>query len=258
MATAPIAGERFDIGRVAALTFGVIGRHPVLFIGVALIFSGLPALAVSVLNLTAAIDAIAGIGLGTMVVSLLTFFLLGGLMQTSLVVATLQDLSGQRVDLAACLRRALVMLLPVIGVSILVGLGVAFGTVLLVVPGVMLYIMWFVAVPALVEERRGIFAALGRSRELTRGSRWPIFGLVVAFVVFTLVAGLGTALLTGLSVAAGADQLAENEFGVAVVINAFVSMLTSLVSSTGVAATYVELRTVKEGANVDALAAVFA
>ena len=41
-------------------------------------------------------------------------------------------------------------------------------------------------------------------------------------------------------------------------IEAATSMLTALISSAGVAATYVELRTAKEGADVDGLAEIFA
>lgn len=250
MATVPMTGERFDIGRVAALTFGVIGRNPLLFIGVALLFSGLPAFVLALPDVEAARSGF-GEGIGfivPVVIFVFSYFVLGSLMQTSLVVATLQDLSGQRVDFAACLKRALVMFLPLVGLSILISLGVGAATILLVVPGIIVYVMWFVAVPALVEERRGVFAALGRSRALTKGARWPIFGLVVAYLILSLVVGLASGLTSVFSLTPTA----------AAVVSAVVTMLTSLIASAGVAATYVELRTVKEGANVDALAAVFA
>lgn len=243
-------GERFDIGRVAALTFGVIGRNPILFIGVALLFSGLPAFALTYSEFQSAFvpaGFLAGWFVPFIVVTLITV-ILGALMQTSLVVATLQDLSGQRVDIAACLKRALVMFFPLIGLSILMALGTAAAAMLLIIPGLILYVMWFVAVPALVEERRGVIAALGRSRQLTQGARWPIFGLVVAFLLLSALLSLAPALL---------GFLALGSLGGSVV-QALLSVLTSLISSTGIAATYVELRTVKEGTNVDALAAIFA
>ena len=240
-------GERFDLGRVAARTFGVIGRHPALFLGVALLFSGLPAFGLA-LREDARLSA-GGVGpIVSLLVGGFVYFVFASLMQTSLVVATLQDLSGRRVDFAACVSRALRLFLPLVGLSIVMGVALMFGFLLLIVPGVILYLMWFVAAPVLVEERRGVFAALARSRVLTAGARWPIFGLVVAFLILTALATAAQALLERL-VPAGIASAA---------IGAAASMLTSLIASTGVAATYVELRTVKEGADVDALAAVFA
>lgn len=244
-----MSGERFDVGRVAALTFGVIGRNPLLFFGVALLFSGLPTFALTSPDILGAFEANAG-GIGVIVpllIAAFSYFILGSLMQTSLVVATLQDLSGQRVDFGACLKRALVMFLPLVGLAIVMGLGIGAASLLILVPGIILYVMWFVAVPALVEERRGILAALGRSRQLTAGARWPIFGLVIAYIILSLlISGAGT-LLSTLSLGTIAGQ----------VVQALLSMVSALIASTGVAATYVELRIVKEGTSVDALAEIF-
>lgn len=246
---AKTSGARFDIGRVASLTFGVIARNPILFVGIALLFSGLPAFAMTYSQFELALASgpeMTG-WIAPFIIATLLTLILGALMQTSLVVATLQDLSGQRVDVAACLKRALVMFFPLLGLTILMWLGIGLGMILLVVPGIILYVMWFIAVPALVEERRGVIAALGRSRRLTAGARWPIFGMVVAFLVLS----------TTLSVLPSVAQLTPSSLAYAI-LQAVLSMLASLIASTGVAATYVELRTVKEGANVDALAAIFA
>lgn len=251
MATTPMSGERFDVGRVAALTFGVIGRHPLLFVGVALLFSGLPALALASPYIIGAINPTERSGfaaLWALVPPFFTYFILNSLMQALLVVATLQDLSGQRVDLAACFKRALILFVPLVALSLLLALAIGFGLILLIVPGVIAYVTWFVAVPALVEERRGVFAAFGRSARLTKGARGRIFGLVVAFIVVSLLISGASGLITTLSLGSFAGPIIE----------ALTTMLTSLIASTGVAATYVELRTVKEGANVDALAAIFA
>lgn len=239
--------DRFDVGRVAARTFGVIGRNPLLFGGVAFLFSGLPTLVAAW-----APRAWAGPGpIGFTVVTvagLLAYVVLTSLMQTALVVATLQDLGGQRVDFGACVRRAVTMFMPLIGLAILTGALTLLGTVLLIVPGVMLYVMWFVAVPALVEERRGVLAALDRSQALTSGARWRIFGLVVAYLVIWLVIAGVSALLHRLAPGGTIQPI----------INAATTMVSSLIASTGVAATYVELRTVKDGTDIDGLAAIFA
>src|SRR3546814_19979116 len=75
----------------------------------------------------------------------------------------------------------------------------------------MLFCMWAVVAPALVEERTGVFGAFGRRRELTKGARWKVFGLelilLVAMWIVTLVFGL-LILRTN-----NAEALAQNAVG---------------------------------------------
>jgi hypothetical protein len=66
------------------------------------------------------------------------------------------------------------VLLPLIAVSILAGLGIGIGFLLLIVPGLILLTIWSVAAPVLVIERPGVLRAFGRSRELVRGYGWPV------------------------------------------------------------------------------------
>lgn len=57
----------------------------------------------------------------------------------------------------------------------------ALGLIALIVPGIIVSVMLWVAVPAVVLERAGARAALRRSRELTRGRLWKLFllGLII-------------------------------------------------------------------------------
>lgn len=116
------------------------------------------------------------------------------------------------------------IVLPLIGLSLVVGLGVAVGFVLLIVPGIYLMTIWAVAAPSLVIERRGVFAAIGRSRELVKRHGWQVLGVIAVVVVL--------ALLTGIAVGALASGLGNG--GVAVVqwaANVIVSPFTALVSA---------------------------
>jgi hypothetical protein len=83
---------------------------------------------------------------------------------------------------------------PLLGVSILFGLGVGFGFVLLIIPGVILMVIWSVVAPVTVLERPGVLAAFGRSRELVRGNGWGVFGVIsvvfLAVVVVSVTAGI--------------------------------------------------------------------
>lgn len=77
----------------------------------------------------------------------------------------------------------------------LVSLVTAAGFLLLVVPGVILSLVLAVAFPVVVVENRGPVAALGRSAELTRGSRVLIlFTSALLWVVVWIMTWLGSGL----------------------------------------------------------------
>ena len=71
------------------------------------------------------------------------------------------------------------VVLPLIGLAIVAGIGIAIGFVLLIVPGLILLTIWAVAAPVTVIEHPGVFAALGRSRDLVRGHGWQVFGTIL-------------------------------------------------------------------------------
>lgn len=74
---------------------------------------------------------------------------------------------------------------PLVAVSILFGLGVGIGFILVIIPGLFLLVIWSVVAPVTVLERPGVFAAFRRSRELVRGNGWNVFGVIV--IVFVIV-----------------------------------------------------------------------
>jgi Membrane domain of glycerophosphoryl diester phosphodiesterase len=76
-----------------------------------------------------------------------------------------------------------------LGVSLLTGIGVGLGIFLLVVPGLILFTRWSLAVPAVMLEGRSPRDAMRRSRELVRGRGWQIFAI---FLTVTVIAGLAS------------------------------------------------------------------
>lgn len=81
---------------------------------------------------------------------------------------------------------------PLIGASLLAALGIAFGLVLFVVPGLWLLTIWALIAPVIVVEKRRALESFGRSRELVRGHGWTVFGIVV---ITGLLSGIATTLL---------------------------------------------------------------
>lgn len=119
------------------------------------------------------------------------------------------------------------VLLPLIAAGILAGIGVAIGLILLIVPGLFLLTIWAVIAPAIVIDRAGVFDAFGASSRLTKGNRWPVFGVIV--VVFLLNFVLG-AIVQGILGGATDDSFAG--FAIAeLIVRVFVAPIAALAAA---------------------------
>lgn len=113
-----------------------------------------------------------------------------------MVVKLVQDVQDGRRDnsIGDLVRSVEPVFWPLVAVSILFGLGVGIGFILLIIPGLFLLVIWSVVAPVTVLERPDVFHAFGRSRELVRGNGWNVFGVIVlvilAVVVVSVAAGL--------------------------------------------------------------------
>lgn len=235
------------IGSVINLALGALGRHFLLFLGLTVLLFAVPLFLVGATIGIVGLNGAAGLSWALLPIWLV-MLVASALLQASLVRATILHLDGQPVSFGAVTAVGFSMLPRLIGLSIIVGLGSALGMLLLIVPGVILYLMWSVAIPVAVQEGLGIGDSLRRSRELTAGVRWRIFGLY-------LVLGIGLIVLMML---AGAVLGAIFGPGAAGVITNLLSLLFAPLSAAVVAALYVELRRTREGVDVDQLAEVFA
>jgi hypothetical protein len=265
MASAPPAQAKVDVGRVLGRGFEALKANFPGFFAVALLLAGLPAFLIQYLTLSGVRTMDPAFMLspafwGGVIGGVCAAVLAGALLQGVLVRSTILYLSGRDADLGASILFGLRLLLPIIGVTICVGVLVALGFILLVVPGVMIYCALIVSIPALLEERRGVFGSISRSRELTRGSRWQVFLLLVIFWIFSAIIsgilGAVTGATIGLSPGAGMPTMPDPILAGAV--NAIASSLSTVIIAVVLAALYVELREVKEGATPNDLAGVFA
>jgi hypothetical protein len=110
--------------------------------------------------------------------------------QAATVVAVSQVHLDQPASVMDSFSKVKNQILPVIGLSLLVGLAAGAACLALIVPGVLLFIMWSLAVPAKVLENRGVLDAMSRSMDLTNGSRGRIFVIWVLFIVLGIVLSL--------------------------------------------------------------------
>jgi hypothetical protein len=240
------AGERFELSRVLSDALAAIASAPAIFIGTVALTTALPVIALT-------LGAVGGT-VGTD--ALFEFVLLGGvamaligqLGQMAIVAATLEAVAGRQPRIAPILRSVLPLVPQGMVLAILWWVAVLGGFMFFVVPGVILMCLWFVPTAALVAERRGVFAALGRSAELTKGARWRIFLLLCIGGVFWVVV---QSMLGVLAAAMGDGVAAATAYALA---TALMGMLPPAVS----ASAFHALRSQKDGMGTQELEQVFA
>jgi hypothetical protein len=183
-----------DIGEVLGDTFAVIRRTFVVLANLAVLFVAIPAAiniaGVALASVSPAFGLLALVGQLATVVGLLLAY-------AAIFRVAMLDLHGQPVATDGLIRTAAGRFWPLLGLVLLFGLGVVAGCVLLIIPGVIAAMVWSVAMPALVLEDRGVFAAFGRSAALTRGKRWSIFLLFFIVWLVSFIAELVLVILFG-------------------------------------------------------------
>ena len=261
--SAEMADRRMSIGRVFSRAFGTIGAHPALMFGISFLFGALPGL---LLNLgmqgnrptqagdftPTSIALSVGVGILAIAFSILA--------QGALVRVTVAHSDGEPVAFGDAANAGLRKILPLFGLVFLMAIAIGFASLLLLVPGMILYVIWSVAAPVLVAENTGVFRALGRSAELTKGARWGIFGLqlILLLVLYAIIAVAG---IVAIFAAGGIQNLAAAQTAGPSIIPTILSAAFNTLSITFAAAIqtalYVELRDCKDGPATAALGDIF-
>jgi hypothetical protein len=197
--------------------------------------------------------------LGLTFFALFLMIVLGTLSQAIVLYGAFQAMRDRPVNLGDCLRVGLSRFFPIIGLAITVGVAVLFASMLLIVPGLILYMMWFVGTPVCVVEQLGPFRSLGRSRQLTKGHRWKIFGLSLLILLPAIIVGVVLvgvmAVLVGTGGILGLPAALSSPLGQ--VINLVWSAAWGAFYAVLIVVTYHDLRVAKEGIDTEQIAAVF-
>lgn len=244
----------FDLGRVIQRTFSAIQQNAAIFFGAAVILVGLPSILAAVGQSTMLSEDY-GPGVLMMMGGAVLNFVGLYLLQGMVVKAAVNGFNGKKTAFGDAFNVGVQNFLPLLGLAIIASLGMMLGFVLLIVPGMILAVTWSVGSPAVVVEKRGVFASLQRSRELTKGYRWSVFGLLVIYVILSWIIGAaigGLSLATGGTFTGGTPNLTVN-----LITEPLVSILSGVVASAGVASLYYELRSAKEGVGSEELASIF-
>jgi hypothetical protein len=117
--------------------------------------------------------------------------IINAILQAALLRGAAQASLGDTVDVQTSYRWGLRRFGSVLLVSLLVGLSVGVGFILLIVPGLFLLVMFSVAVPAMVVEDARGRAAMKRSWGLVKGQFWHTAGVIaVAFLITIVVSAI--------------------------------------------------------------------
>lgn len=182
-----------DLGDILAACFGLYRHHFLLLAGIALAV----VIPLDLLTLGLADGQLTGydgefsFGAGGAAYGITYLLLATPLITAGHVTAVMDIGAGRTPSVGASLRRAGGALLPLIGALLLTMLGILLGTIALVLPGIYLYVRWYVTAQSIVAEQRGPIEGIGRSWALTEDNWWRLFGI-------SIVIGLISAILSAL------------------------------------------------------------
>lgn len=246
---------KVGVGKVIGETFQVLGRNFGSFLLLAVALVGVPGVVLGLLTQ----EFVTG-GQPTANPLYWTFAvgrgLFGLILQAAIIHGVVNDLNGRKAPVMDSLRIALRVFLPLLVIGILTALGVGFGMVLLIVPGVILLLAWSMAVPVYVMEERRLFEVFGRSAALTRDNRWRILGIYLLLAIAFMVINAIIMAVFGLASFFNGGVVSMT-FMMSVVAAPIMAVFNALMSAALVSTLYVELRRVKEGVGAADLAAVF-
>jgi hypothetical protein len=245
----------FGVGNVLGMSFRVWLRNIVPFLLITAIFYAPPWLwAASTLSGEHTAESLKHATLVFTVAGLLTW-LLNVFVSAVLTYGVVMELHGQRASIGACLATGLSRFFPALGTGLLAAICAGLAALALLVPGIIVFCMLYVATTVAVVERPGVTGALSRSRELTRGHKFEIFGMLFLLGLISFAIGFalrGFSLTQPHTVEAAFESL-QRQLYYSIGQQIIMGSLGAVVASVA----YCFLRAEKEGTSAAELAAIF-
>jgi hypothetical protein len=247
-------GGQFDMGRVVKETFAAAQKHFVVLLVGAVVLTLLPQMILLMgTQGISATEPLKMLSSPAYIIGMFATLIGGAMLQAYVIYTVVQGHQGKTATIPEAFMAAVSKIIPLFILAIVTYIGLVLGMVLLIVPGIILGLMWTVSIPALVVENIGPMQALGRSRNLTRGSRGAIFFLILAAALISFALSLGIYGFNFAAMSAAASSPASIQF----VASLIIGVLSSILFYSGSAAIYSELRMIKEGVGNQELATVF-
>ena len=232
------ARETFSVGSAISRSLSIWSKNIVFFVGVSL-------LAYVPLLLLAPSTPTSLTGWALWLVGLVASSILAYIVQGLVTYSVLEQLRGRSPSASESIARGWARAGPLFAQAFITGL-LLFGAALaLVIPAIILAVRWSVLAPVVVAEGAGDPRA--RSAELTAGHRWAIFGLMFLFLIGGMVLGALSGAIFGRSGTILSALLGQT------IPSALALSVTAVVYSV----MYYQLRSEKEGIDIEQLTAVF-
>lgn len=243
-------GEKLDIGKVISMTFSAFLQNIGPFVGIALIV-GLPSTIVEIFAFWG-IDTNAFEFSPNFLIGIIATPLIGmaetAIVSSAIIYGVVKYLNNEKFTFSDCISTAISKIIPVVLVTILSGIAVGFGILLLIVPGIIFMLKFYVAVPTVVVENTPVMKALGRSSDLTHGHKWSIFALII--IVAIISGALG-------GVIGKSTSFIDMGTLVPRLSNYITTSVTSAFGATLIGVLYYNLRYLRDGIDASELAKVF-
>ena len=262
----------FRVGIILGQSFSILFKNFLPFILLALIVYSPLILAVAILGPSEATEGTQSVWAGIAGLAHLPLWLL---LTATLSYGTFQELRGQRASAGECVFNGLKRIFAVLGVmlafvaiiflvvaisGLIFGIAGTQSKLLFAITGVVTAVVFFVlvttlwvVVPVAVVENPGIGKSLSRSAQLTKGYRWSIFAIIFLLGVVAVLAELVLKIPGAIIAATAGLEAAKLSAVLSEVASAFAAALNAVVA----AVSYYRLRAVKEGVDIQEIAAVF-
>ena len=256
-ATTPELGPPFNTGRALALSLAILASNAGALALTAVLIN-LPALAYQLFLIAVPTVEVPEGALPTdplyaaairaeqrhMAILMGASMVLSAIATSTLIHRVFHQIQGKSLGLVGSLRAGLGSARTVLLINLTSAMLMFLGGLAFLVPGLLAMTMLFVAAPAAIAEGRGVIDSLRRSVELTRGSRWGLFGLV--FMAFSMLVGLNLVAFLAVADLQAKIPLANPRFQA---ISAVLSVLFQALTSVTMTVAYLELRRKHEGAS---------
>jgi hypothetical protein len=241
MGSTPTAAK-LDVSSVLKRTFATMFKYSGIFFVIAI----LPALPV---ELVFAEDS--NLRFGANIASVILNAIAAG----AAAFAVVQLFKGEPITLKEALKLGCARETDTMIVSVLAGLAILLGLILLIVPGLFLACVWMVVIPVCALENLKAVASMKRCFELTQGHRWHILALLIVGILITLGSALLFAVLLGILLTLLSVDV-ENYIVDALILSVAMIPGAAFFEVLG-AVIYYDLCNIKEGLGLSAAVKVF-
>jgi hypothetical protein len=198
---------------------------------------------------------------GMLFLGLILALILQPIATAAILYLVMEEYAGRRPTVKQAFSFAFSRFVSLLGASLIVGLLVGLGLIMVCVPGIYFAITYVFVSQAVVLERLGASDAMTRSQELITGHRWRVFGILLLVVVAAII--IQVVVMQMLQFFLPAQELipAENKRPMIIInplnhiINTIILQIVSILFGTFIAACttllYLDLRIRKEGFDLE-------